>query len=85
MTERLRTMTETVEDHPHTDDQLGDLLSRIAYVTALDCPPDAILAVKCSVRLSPETAQTIKAQVEEALPGRKVLVLSPELDLVVLR
>ena len=62
-----------------------DLLENIAYISALEVPADAVLAVKCRRRITADQAERILEQLGAALPGRPVLVLPPELDLVVVR
>jgi len=58
---------------------------RIAWIAAVDVPSDAVIVVKSEMHLSVEQAQAIEEHVLKALPGRKVIVLPPELELDVVR
>ncbi len=64
---------------------MTDLLDHIAYITALDVPPDAVLCIKSARRLTAEHARLLEAEIQRVLPGRPVLILSPDLELVVVR
>lgn len=59
-------------------------LDRVAFVSALEVPPDAVLVAKANRYLTREQAEAIQAAIQEVLPGRRVLVLPPwcELDVV---
>ncbi len=64
---------------------VDDLLEHVEFVRALDVPPDAVLCVKVGVRISDEQAKMLMAQIREVLPGRPVLVLTKDLDVIVVR
>jgi hypothetical protein len=58
---------------------------RIAFVSALDVPPDAILVARIHDELTAEQAEQLSDQIKANLPGRQVIVLSGGLNLDVLR
>lgn len=61
------------------------VLDRIAYVSALDLPPGAVIVAKSSRQLTLEQAEALKAEFAKVLPKRKVIVLPPKIELDVVR
>jgi hypothetical protein len=58
-----------------------DAAERIAFVSALELPPGAVVVIKSERMLTALQARLITSQVHDAIPGHKVIVLSPGLDM----
>ena len=68
-----------------TEEEIKRIFEAIKSVEVLELQPGDALVLKTDRRIDIEQAEFLKRMLEDKLPGRKVLVLGPELDIKILR